>query len=387
MGTAGVTTGTLTAEETAAQPVEDVGTLPGNIEIFDAQGNPTKTFVTDAKGQFVMKVLPTGGQTEVILTIGGEKFKVDLDEAAGSGGSGFEVTFDFFNFNSAAAEFESTATIKPNFDGKVPTGPVTWSVVSIQNPQKPWWLRGPSDPNGLTWGPQATPYGYMYPNIWPNFIMGPIPQGPVAQLTDVVGNRTVTVKAETTIDGVLHSRTIDVTFGDGPLSVFTSVPVFSMIQWAAKCCNASFGVASNFTTLNGSNPTHFPAAVQICGGSVNPGAITSTTTYVPHSATFDTSPGSGWRQASYNSYYSTTSKLPTVEQLQNVSGYGYLINPSLPRRGASYAAGWQNYTAMRTGQLYLNSFGFFDSFVVSLGNGAVMPSNVNNYGTVACVDQ
>jgi hypothetical protein len=351
MGTAGVTTGTLNAEKMAAQPLADAGPLPGNLEILDALGNPTSNFVTDEKGQFVMKVQPQSeGEKVVILTIGGEKYRIDLDEGTGSGGAGFEVTFDYVNFNSIAAEYESTATITPYFDGKTPTGPVSWSVVNIQNPDKPWWLRGANDPNGLTWGPTAAFVGYDGYTNWAtfNFILGTIPQGPVAQLTDVVGNRIVTVKAETTIDGVLHSRTVDVHFGDGPLSVFTSAPSAVSLQWARSAGNAATaGVYNgNFLALDGSSSADFPAAVGYCGGSVNVGAITSTTTSIPHSATFDTSPNSGWILAppypSYNQgYYSTTSRLPTYAQLDALGSCDY---PSCatgsPRRAAGSAANW-----------------------------------------------
>jgi hypothetical protein len=191
--------------------------------------------------------------------------------------------------------------------------------------------------------------------------MGTIPNGLEAQLTDVVGNRTVTVKAETTIDGVLYSRTTDVTFGNGPMSVFTTALVIPNVMWATRGGNAytagSYG--GDFTLLDGSSSVDFPVAVGVCGGSVNVGAITTNSAW-PYNAIFDTSPGSGWRQESDGSYYSTTSKLPTAEQLLAISNYSSAFNASFPRRGAFYAANIGPY-ALASGLLYFTTSGEFSS--------------------------
>jgi hypothetical protein len=257
------------------------------------------------------------------------------------------VTFDYADFNDPAAGYKSTATITPDFSGKTPTGPVTWSVENVVGPVAVWWGQPAGAKNGLSWGTTPDSSGYMPPSAsWPDAVLGVWPAGPVAQLTDVVGSRTVKVKAETTIDGVLYSRTIDVTFGDGPLSVFTSFPVTTGLAWATL--GGTVNEAADFVL-----PTNtFPAAAH-CGGTVNNTAVTITGSPGSQTITYPTSPGSGWTtQTLYGELYgvSTTSKLPNFDQIAVVSNRG-ISNFSLGK-GAAQAAGWP----MATNQFYLTSY-------------------------------
>jgi hypothetical protein len=108
---------------------------------------------------------------------------------------------------------------------------VLWTILVVQNKARAW-NRGTAALNGLAWGDsevdgetdwQATP------------IIGGVSiatsSGEV-NLTDVVGDRIVTLKAETTINGVPITETIDVSFGKGPLSVFGKPPSTGGLPWA-----------------------------------------------------------------------------------------------------------------------------------------------------------
>lgn len=108
---------------------------------------------------------------------------------------------------------------------------------------------------------------------------GAAPVGPTASLTDIVGERDVTVQASVTLKktGTTHTATARVVFGKGPLSVFAGAPLKVGTTWKE--------------------------AVSRCGGKDNP----DVETYQPGTC------------------------LPSREQLQAVSG---------ARKGAAFAAGW-----------------------------------------------
>jgi hypothetical protein len=91
-------------------------------------------------------------------------------------------------------------------------------------------------------------------------------------LSDVVGERLVTLKAETTINGAQYTETIEVSFGRGPLSVFTKPPSSKGMQWATATVifpTADDNYRGDFTALT--NPSGFPAA-DFCGGTVYTGS-------------------------------------------------------------------------------------------------------------------
>jgi hypothetical protein len=243
-----------------------------------------------------------------------------------------EIVFDRVDFLDEASGFQSTATLTPNF-GQTPTGPVTWTILSVQNPSAPWWTRGSGDMNGLTWGPQADGLSYWTNTSAPE---GTAPTGAVAELTDVVGERTVTVRAETTIGGTLIERDLVVTFGKGPLSVFSSTPSSSIIFGTRQ-------TLTDFLTLNPNSSTDFPAANH-CGGIVPVDRISSTGSSPNITVTVDPSV---WTPVNTNPhnysgdfYASDMIKLPSDFQLlyvsRNTSGYF----PGIPTKGAALAAGW-----------------------------------------------
>jgi hypothetical protein len=348
------------------------GTVPGLLTIIDPSTNaPATTFTTDENGELTFEVVPTPGQEEVAVTIGDETYVVDLDED-GSGTITIppEVVIDHANFNSVSANFQSTATLTPDFVAAyniTPTLPITWSVIAIINPGG-FWKRGTTDYNGLTWGPTADGTSGWYSSTQPE---GAAPTGAVAQLTDVVGNRTATVRAETTVDGTVYTKNLTVAFGDGPLSVFSGVDHPSK-QFADSANYLSFPTAA----------TVFPAAVT-CGGFQD--ASTIVVTFGVGAAY-----GSGWTTythptLAYPFAHADNSKLPTWEQLLAVATYNSSIMSDYPRKGAAKAAGWTTGLTWYGTVSYDNAFNF-NFWTINTASGAFTPRSSSDNELVYCTN-
>ncbi|MDR1568155.1 MAG: hypothetical protein LBS33_05715, partial [Streptococcaceae bacterium] len=169
--------------------------------------------------------------------------------------------------------YQSTATIELKFyenGQELKPGSVFWTITSVQNKARAW-NRDPGAMHGLAWGDSEI-------DGTTNWNATPVIGGPsittstgTVSLSDVVGERLVTLKAETTINGTLHTETIVVSFGQGPLSVFTKPPSSKGMRWAtARGIPATAGDdRGDFTALT--NPSGFPAA-DFCGGTVHSGS-------------------------------------------------------------------------------------------------------------------
>ena len=113
---------------------------------------------------------------------------------------------------------------------------VKWSVISSKVTSKAWNRSDRTLYNGLTWGTAARASspgeGVL---ISPQ---GTAPRGPEASLTDIVGQRTVEVKATVKYGEQTYTQTTTVSFGEGPLSVFAT-PLRNM-TWteAAQTCGS-----------------------------------------------------------------------------------------------------------------------------------------------------
>jgi hypothetical protein len=373
MGAAGVASGVMTGDVPQAEPMQEGAALPGLLTIIDPNTGSVETaFTTDENGELTFGVVAVPGQDEVAVTIDDETYVVDLEEA-GTGAITIppEVVIDHANFTSQSTGFQSTATLTPDFFttyGVTPTLPITWSIFSITNPGPGTFWEHPSNyQNGLTWGPTADGTSAWASNTQPE---GTPPTGAVAQLTDVVGSRTVVVRAETTVAGVVYTRDLTVTYGNGPLSVFNGVKNLS-IQFANE---------HNYITFP-TGTTVFPAAAG-CLGTVDP------TTIVPTfgiGATY----GAGWTTYTHPvtgvvSGQSTTSKLPTFEQLLAVASYSTLFSHDYPRKGAAKAAGWTMGSIFYGSVSYDNGSNFiFWSIIMS--NGALSPRSTTDYEIAYCV--
>ncbi len=153
---------------------------------------------------------------------------------------------------------------------------VRWSAVSSHVRSKAW--ARPADRwNGLCWGGKAL--SLSGPEEDGLRMTGAVPVGPTASLTDIVGERDVTVQVSVTLKktGKTHTAATRIVFGKGPLSVFAGAPLKSGTTWKE--------------------------AISRCGGKDDPDVET----------------------------YQPCTRLPSRDQLQAVSG---------AKKGAAFAAGW-----------------------------------------------
>jgi hypothetical protein len=379
MGAAGVATGVVTGEavQQAIDEVEAVQSsapVSGNVTIKDpVTGQPRTDFVTDENGELTIGYSAPPGQTAVEVTIGGETIVVDLDPVVSGPSPPYsqEIVFDYVNFTTPDTGFQSTATLSPQF-GVTPTGPVTWSALSSTT-SAPFWYRGPSGFQGLTWGPTAD--GQIPWLV--DAVRGTAPTGVYAQLTDVVGNRTVVVRASTVVAGVTYSRDMTVTFGNGPLSAFSGLTTGNSsppnISWAPTASSSAFA----------STPSSSFNAPNMCSG----GGWSGNTTVTGSPASF----GAGWTAeviAPDTYHYSASSKLPTKEQLASISIYNPSSNSSsIPSKGAAQASGWVS-LVFWTGSLMSDASGnmFALGVFTDTGNYASYPVNSATQAAVACIN-
>ena len=253
------------------------GSPLGKVEVKlsgnDFTGLPV-TATTRDDGTFTATLTPTGseGSRQITATVGTESAIVTLEvrknllvlTASGGGGS-----FDL------SQTITLTAALKDATNNDIPldSATVTWTVES-STVNSAAWNRNTGVYNGLTWG--MTPLSLSAAEGDKTTPGGTAPTSVTARLTDIVGEREVTVKAEVTYDGQSYEATKSVKFGEGPLAVFQK-PLHYM-TWTE--------------------------AVQKCGG------------YYPSGQTG----------------YQPATNLPRKEELQAVSGRsGY---------GAAFAAGW-----------------------------------------------
>ncbi len=262
---------------------------------------------TDGNGKFSARLTATGSSPDartITATVGTDTATLDLRVGKAtfvltdSGGGG---SFDSSQTITLTAELTDANGTKITLND----GDVTWSVISSNVASKAW-MRSAGAYNGLTWGTtaQSAAVGEGEKTEEPD---GTAPTGAEASLTDIVGEREVTVTATVEYNGQSYTAEEKrVTFGDGPLSVFAGPPSTSGKTWAN--------------------------AATYCKGT----------------------PGDA-NQAGYQ----PETKLPTSDQLRAVSGgSGY---------GAAFAAGWPGWYTYWTGQ----ANGFVSAGFVYLNSGDV----------------
>jgi hypothetical protein len=228
----------------------------------------------------------------------------------GSASSLFSITSSANGGNFTSGNLYSTASLTARVvdaNGSPVTGAtVTWSVVSTQNNSQAMMPGWKSKKTGLTWG-NVPESGLDYATLAQERIVSATnntsttdSNGETAmQLTDIVGERIITVKAEVTVSGTTYSARQDVSFGEGPLSKFTAPAEY----------------------LDSSSLLTFGQAYDLCNGSgkyVNDGVVPST-----------------WTSGSYIG----GGKMPTVAEMQAVSPPS-AFNNNADAQGAAYAAGW-----------------------------------------------
>lgn len=288
------------------------------------------SYVTDRQGRFIVTITsPVTGPLTLHMRAGENEQEFTLNAAATASplsltveGGGKDTPFGSDNYQTITL----TATLV--IDGKEVTlgdGDVTWSVAS-SSVSCAAWRRGASACNGLTWG--QTPLSLSAAEGDKSEPQGDAPNGATAYLTDIVGERTVTVTASVEYNGQSYTaEKKTVTFGDGPLSVFAGPPSTSDEGWvdAATYCKGKPG-----------NPDLKDA-------------------------------------------YQPETKLPTIEQLQAVSG------PGNGGYGAAFAAGWPLNGTFRcwTGK----SYGYYGkaAYLVLLNGGNEGWVDVGSFALAVCL--
>ena len=259
-----------------------------------------------------------------------------------------------------------TARIR-NADGSISpvTTMVNWSVLDSlvnlpldKDPDHPVWRRAPNALNGLAWGRELPPEllrrseaNRSGREFDPDANR---PTGDTAFLMDIVGSRTVTVQAQTRVLGTPMSATTRITFGNGPLSVFTKGPSPTPLKWAK--------------TNPLSEAVSFPAA-SYCNGNIP----------VEH---FTGRPNDSWTDTMRRSpdggiyLYAEGSSLPTVTQLQAVSSAG-----EGGFSGAGLAAGWPD-DDYWTGEAFENDI---TAYEVMLYLGFALWQFLPQYNYAVCI--
>jgi hypothetical protein len=301
-----------------------------------------------------------------------------------SGGLAFVTPADP-GYQNEVSGYQSTATVTviAYDDGSsyhsLPVGAtVLWSVKSVSNPSAVWWLRSATAKNGLTGGDNADGTGDWASDT----VVGTPPTAATAQLTDIVGSRSVTLEASvclgghggdsavcSTNGGAWYADETTVSFGAGPLSVFTTNPNDGRGKAWATLRGTSVGTGNGNFTSTGNT---FPAA-GITHGSVRNDTVSTSGSTPDMTAAF----GTGWTVGEMlNGHYSTTANLPRISQLLAVAKYDDHFHRDVPRRGAVFAAGWPDnaykgrfYDYWSGEVFFLGDLGIFVSWGVSLGNG------------------
>jgi hypothetical protein len=288
-----------------------------------------------------------------------------------------EVTFDHVDFTDASTGYQSTATLTPDFGG-TPTLPVTWTIVSVTNPGGTFWLRGTNDQHGLTWGSIVDgSRDWSYPPI----IGGTVPTGATAELTDIVGSRTVVVRAVAVVNGTPVTKDLTVNFGPGPLSVFNGA-FNTAIHWANDVDGVDFNALSS---------SAFGAPGACTGNSWNDNTLLLGLYPFPSELSWP-SPWTGGTLLGDDYAYSPTSKLPTREQLLAVATFVAGYNDTIPRKGAALAAGWWTFASpparFWTGSVsWNNGPDEMSAFTVHLDIGADNLELITfNTPTAACIN-
>jgi hypothetical protein len=257
---------------------------------------------------------------------------------------------------------------------------VIWTVEksSVDGSKLPW-KRSSDAQNGLAWtGKDGLLGDYRYEWTADEVLVTLSPNNnATAYLTDVVGSRSVTVRA--VVDGVTVEKTFS--FGDGPLSVFGDVSG-SWLKWSPGVKSGTSGD----DVFQDSGQT-FPAAA-FCGGTVNnnveaPGSSPESTGFTPSGGGWETPRipiGMGTSSSEY-ARYASDSWLPRTQDYLSVSAWYKDYSPKVLRKGAFLAAGWAK-SWYWSGEVRYDDL--FNARVVYLDHGGVYRGNIGLGTFVAC---
>ena len=224
----------------------------------------SKAYVTDGQGRFWVRLDPSAPSPVTVTVQAGDNSQTFTLSGGGSGGSG-GITLTPTNGPAFTGGQSSTASVLARVldasGNPVPDGTVvTWLVTAASNNSPAMASGWGTKKTGLAWG--ATPVSSTGAGAWARVTAELAASTTTAvtggngettvQLTDIVGERTVTVQASA--PGI-SPATASVDFGAGPLSMFAASPTSTTYL---------FSTASPITGAT----TNFPAA-NYCGGSIS----------------------------------------------------------------------------------------------------------------------
>ena len=206
--------------------------VPGLNVTFQSSAafaNTSGTHTPDTNGAFTLSdlIATASGEQTIAVTVNGRKNATTKLRVA-------KLTFDITSVTNGG-DFVSGGTSRASLTGQLkadgtPYAPkaqtqVVWSVTAATNNSKAVESSHKSRKTGLAWGtsgPGASAGNDV--GTTTNTISGSSPI--TVNLTDVMGERTVTVRAEVKINGYsfFSTQTKDISFGKGPLSVFAGEP-------------------------------------------------------------------------------------------------------------------------------------------------------------------
>jgi hypothetical protein len=300
------------------------------------------SYPTDGRGEFVIELVGAPGPVTVTIQAGKNEQTFTLD---GSVSSLISMTAFTNGGNFTTGDLYATASLTAKVvdtsGSPVSGAKVTWTVETARNNSKAMMSGWESKKTGLTWG-YLPELGLDYNTLAQERIVSATnntsdtgPDGETTmQLTDIVGERIITVRSEVTITGTTYSATQDVSFGNGPLSVF----------------NAPVGTSSPYLT--------WYEAYQACNGSAYTGN--------PSDWSSGEDVGGG--------------KMPTIAVYQAVSPRS---NPNPEAQGAASAAGWPGEWPREfywTGEAQSGGAAAY----VRLRDGTDSGQSVNGTNAVAC---
>ena len=266
---------------------------------------PPTSVTTDSSGKFTLPSLTGGAGGTVTLTV-----TLPDNRTASCDLAIIQPLYIVVVAYADGPDFQTTGhstgsvTVKvTNADGStIADGTtVTWTVTKAQNNSPAMYQGWGARTTGLTWGASATPVLCdNNPDLTASTTSTTTGGQTTIQLTDIVGERNITIKAAAQVDGAERSVEQVVAFGNGPLVTFKAPPdaTFRTWQQVYQVCN---GVAPS----GADDPAHWTAAD--------------------------------------DGVYRGGGKMANIQELQTVSALDTSwgsTNPVAWAKGAGYAAGW-----------------------------------------------
>lgn len=319
---------------------------PYLAETGNATPQHSLTYVTDGQGRFWVQLGPSAPAVTIVnVQTGNTSKNFNLVGGGGAVHPYIMVTSytDGPNF-TGSGQSTATVTVKvQNADGTPVTDGtvVTWLVTQAQNNSPAMYSGWGAKKTGLTWGDTADMVLHdNIPELTASVTSSTTNGLAVIHLTDIIGERSITISATATVDSAARTVSQVVSFGNGPLSVFNA-PDNTPRTWAQ--------------------------AYQYCNGSAPSGMDDP----------------ANWTVTN-NGQYHGGGRLPTDTEYQAVAAIDTRFtggpNPNGNAKGAALAAGWRVFYYW-TGEVFDQNY----AINVTASAGIASSGYVDyNSGRVAC---